>query len=105
LIIHAHTREWWVHKNGGDRNTIRHLAARVVEQVLGNDLEVVVRGVSERSAAIDFSQGPDVGHGCAELVVDFDESRRVDFALTMGFDMSAWDVPYSTSMRRGGKDG
>ena len=53
------------------------LAVLAVEQVGGDDLEVVVRGVRERAAAVAVAQRPDAGHVGREPVVDHDVAARV----------------------------
>ena len=44
----------------------------VVEEVGGDDLEVVVGGVGEGAVAVAVADGPDAGDVGAELVVDGD---------------------------------
>src|SRR5207302_1855659 len=59
-------------------------AARIViEQVSGDDLEIVVRRVGERAAPIAVAQCPNGGDIGAQLVVDRDITPRV--ALHAGF--------------------
>ena len=51
--------------------------ALAVEQVGGDDLVVVVRGVGEGAAAVDVAERPDAGDVGAQLVVDGDVAARV----------------------------
>ena len=50
----------------------------VVEEVGGDDLEVVVGGVGEGAVAVAVAEGPDAGDVGAELVVDGDVAALVD---------------------------
>ena len=50
----------------------------VVEQVGGDDLEVVVGGVREGAPAVAVAQRPDAGDAGAQLIVDLDEAALVD---------------------------
>ena len=52
-------------------------AGIVVEEVGGDDFEVVVGGVGEGAAAVAVADGPDAGDVGAELVVDGDEAAVV----------------------------
>ena len=52
-------------------------AGIVVEQVGGDDLEVVVGGVGEGAASVAVAEGPDAGDVGAELVVDGDVAALV----------------------------
>ena len=58
---------------------MRSVTLRVflVEQVGGDDLEVVVGGVGEGAFAVAVAQGPDAGDVGAELVVDGDVAALV----------------------------
>ncbi len=48
-----------------------------VEQIGGDDLEVVVGGVGEGAAAVAVAERPDARHVGAQLVVDGDVAARV----------------------------
>src|SRR5215218_2246591 len=52
------------------RNAIAHPTLLTVQQVRGHDLEIVVRGVRERPAAITIAESPDAGHIRCEALVD-----------------------------------
>ena len=55
------------------------LARGTVEQVVGDDFVVVVRGVGEGGAAVAIAEREDVRNVGAELIVDGDVSARVGF--------------------------
>ena len=62
---------------GVDGNAVADAARIVVEEVGGDDLEVVVGGVGEGAAAVAVAEGPDAGDVGAELVVDGDVAAVV----------------------------
>ena len=74
----ADAPERWVHVEGVGRGCGRRRGGLVVEQVGGDDLEVVVGGVGEGALAVAVAQGPDAGDAGAELVVDVDVAVLVD---------------------------
>ena len=61
---------------GGD--AVGHPARLAVEQVCGDDLVVVVRGMRERAAAVDVAQRPDARDVGLQLVVDDDVAALVE---------------------------
>ena len=59
------------------RHAVAQATLLAVEEVRGQDLEVVVRGVREGAAAVAVAERPDAGHVGRELVVDRDVAARV----------------------------
>ena len=59
------------------RDALADAARAAVEQVGGDDLVVVVRGVGEGAARVHVAQRPDAGHARAQFVVDRDEAARI----------------------------
>ena len=64
-----------VERVGGD--AVADPAALAVEQVGGDDLEIVIGGVGEGAAAVAFAERPDAGHVGGEAVVDLDIAALV----------------------------
>ena len=78
VLAHADARQRRVGEQRVDGDAVADAARVVVEQVGGDDLVVVVRGVREGAAAIAVAERPDAGGaGAAQLVVDGDEAARV----------------------------
>ena len=57
------------------RDPVGEAAWHAVEQIGGDDLEIVVGGVGESALAVAVAERPDAGDVGAQLVVDFDVSR------------------------------
>ena len=69
---HADAAERRIDVEGVGRNAVAHPARRAVEQVRGDDLEIVVGGVGEGAAAVAVAERPDARDAGPQLVVDDD---------------------------------
>ena len=74
---------------GGD--AVGYPARVVIQQIGGDDLEVIVGGVGEGAPAIDVTHGPDpIGAG-PQLVVDLDIAARIG-PDTSGFQVQTFRI-------------
>ena len=60
------------------QNAIAHAPPLAVQQICGDDLEVVIGRMGEGAAAIAVAERPDARHAGAQFVIDDDVAARVD---------------------------
>ena len=77
-LAHADPAERRVDEERIGAQAVADAALVAVEQVVGDDLVVVVRGVRERAAAVGVAERPDAGNAGAQLVVDDDVAARIE---------------------------
>ena len=76
-LAHADAPERRVGVERVDRDAVGVLAAGVRQQVVGDDLVVVVRGVGEGALAVAVAERPDARVGGAQALVDLDVAALV----------------------------
>ena len=77
--VHADAPERRVDEQAVDRHPVGPLAIGAREQVVGDDLVVVVRGVGERALAVAIAERPDMLVRRAQAAVDGDGAAAVGF--------------------------
>jgi hypothetical protein len=60
------------------RNAIVHPPPLAIQEVRGDDLEIVIGGMSEGAATVAVTQRPDVRRAGTQLVIHNDVAARVD---------------------------
>src|SRR5207247_10211985 len=74
---HADPAQRRIDIEGVSEDAVADPAGFAVEQVGGDDLEIVVGGMGEGAAAIAVAQRPDTRHICREALVDLDVAARI----------------------------
>ena len=75
---HADAAQRRIGEQGVGRDAVGNAPGVAVEEVGGDDLEVVVRGVGECAPPVDVAQGPDALRAGPQLVVDRDVAPGVE---------------------------
>src|SRR5216683_8040661 len=76
-FVHPGAAQRRVDEQSIRRDAVRDAASLAVEQVRGNDLVVVVRGVRECAAAVRFAERPDAGRAGPAFIVHLDVAALV----------------------------
>src|SRR5271154_2925779 len=74
---HADAAQWRVDVKGICGDTLADPARVMVEQIRGDDLEIVVRGVGEGALAVAVPESPDARRSGLQLVIDDDVATLV----------------------------
>jgi hypothetical protein len=76
-VRHAAPAQGRVYKQTVRLDPIEDMAMIAVEEIVGNDFIVVVRGMCEGAAAVAVAQGPNAGHVGLQLIVNHDVAAVV----------------------------
>src|SRR5690606_22961711 len=76
-LAHADATERGIDEEAIDQYAILDRARAAVEHIVGDDLEIIVGGVGERTATIDVAHGPDALDAGAQVIVDRDVAALV----------------------------
>src|SRR5690606_12926864 len=66
-----------IDKEAIDRHTILDRALAAIDDIVGDDLELIVGSVGEGAPTIDVAHGPDALHAGAQVIVDRDIAARI----------------------------
>src|SRR5262249_30829528 len=75
---HTDATERWIDEEPVDRDAIGHASLVAIEEIRGDDLVVIVRGMRKRPAPIAVACRPHVRRARAELVVDADIAMSIE---------------------------
>src|SRR6185312_2637232 len=77
VLGHAGAAERRIDEEAIGEDAVGDAAVAAIEQIGGDDLVIIVRGMGESTAAIDIAHGPDLGHIRPELIIHLDEAAFV----------------------------
>src|SRR5690242_361473 len=80
----AHTPERWVGEEGIDRYAVAHFAMRILQEIIGDDLVIVVSGMGEGPTPVTVTECINVLCGGLQRLIDLDVTTRIglDAGLT-----------------------
>ena len=78
LLGHADAPQRRIDEQAITGNPVAHPAGFAVEQIAGDDLEIIVGRVSESASAVTVSKSPDARDVGLQLVVHLDVAAMID---------------------------